>query len=191
MTAETDAKLKEELLIYQNILWPLGKISAIITTAIMTLAFFDQCPWVAVVDGNGKSLALENRLLFTLQLSLIDLLPLFIAIFGVIDRRISTIAMNPMDPRGHTLVEQPQHILQNTLEQLIIKLILSLALFTVIQSNELMVLPVFTILFVLSRFTFALGYPNYRSFGITMDIISTVFVTILVEYRLFVEEALY
>ncbi len=191
MTAETDVKLKEEVRTYQNKLGLLRTISMIITTVIMTLAFFDQFPWVVVLDGNSKSLALENRLLFTLELSFIDLLPFFIAIFAVINRRISTIAINPMDPRGHALVEQRQRILQNTLEQLIIKFILSLTLCTVLRSNELIILPVFTILFVLGRFTFAIGYPNYRSFGITMNIISAVFVAILIGYRLFVEGALF
>jgi hypothetical protein len=191
MTAQTDAKLKEELRSYRNKLRPLGMISVIITTLIMALAFSDQFPWVIVVDGNGKSSALENRLLFTLQLLFIDLLPLFIAIFAVINRRISTIAVNPMDPRGYALVEQRQRILQNTLEQLIIKLILSLILCTVLRSNELIILPVFTILFVLGRLTCALGYPSYRSFGMAMNVISVVFVTILIGYRLFVEGVLF
>jgi hypothetical protein len=191
MTVETDAKLEDELRTYQNKLKPLGKISAIITTVIMALAFFDQFPWVVAVDDNAKSLALENRLVFTLQLSFIDLLPLFSAILAVINRRIRTIAINPMDSRGHALVEQRQRILQNTLEQLIIKLILSLTLCTVLRSNELIILPVFTVLFVLGRFTFALGYPNYRSFGMAMNIISAAFVTILIGYRLFVEAAFF
>jgi hypothetical protein len=191
MTAQTDAKLKEELRSYRNKLRPLGMISVMTTTLIMALAISDQFPWVVVVDGNGKSSALQNRLVFTLQLLFIDLLPLFIAIFVVINRRISTIAVNPMDPRGYALVEQRQRILQNTLEQLIIKLILSLILCTVLRSNELIILPVFTILFVLGRLTFALGYPSYRSFGMAMNVISVVFVTILIGYRLFVEGALF
>jgi len=191
MTAETDATLKEELRSYRNKLRPLGMISVMTTTLIMALAIFDQFPWVVVVDGNGKSSALQNRLVFTLQLLFIDLLALFIAIFAVINRRISTIAVNPMDPRGYALVEQRQRILQNTLEQLIIKLILSLILCTVLRSNELIILPVFTILFVVGRLTFALGYPSYRSFGMAMNLISVVFVTILIGYRLFVEGALF
>ena len=96
-----------------------------------------------------------------------------------------------MDPRGHSLVEQRQRILQNTLEQLLIKLIVSLSVCTVLRLNELMVLPVITVLFLLGRLTFAFGYPNYRSFGIAMNIISAVFVTFIVAHRLFIEGILF
>jgi len=186
MTIETDAKMKEELRSYKRKLGPLRTISMIITTLIMALVFFDRFPWIVSIDGDDKHLSFEKRLIFTLQLSFIDCFPLLISIYAVINRRISTIAVNPMDPRGHELVEQRQRILQNTLEQLIIKLIVSLALCTVLQSNELIILPVFTILFIFGRLTFALGYPNYRSFGITMNIISTIFVILIIGYRLII-----
>jgi hypothetical protein len=41
----------------------------------------------------------------------IDFLPLLINIFAVINQRMSTIAINPMDSRGHAFVEQRQRIL--------------------------------------------------------------------------------
>ena len=183
--------MEQELRNYKRKLGPLRTISMIVTPLIMVLAFFNQFPWTVLVDDNIKYLSFEKRFIFTLQLSFIDCLPLFIAIFAVINRRISSIAVNPMDPRGHPLVEQRQRILQNTLEQLIIKFILSLALCTVLKSNELIVLPVFTILFIFGRLTFALGYPNYRSFGITMNIISSACVIGLISYRLIIEGILF
>jgi uncharacterized membrane protein YecN with MAPEG domain len=191
MTGETDAKIKEDLLAHQRRLGPLRIISIIITIIILAAAFFDQLPWTVTTKTSSKTLSFENRLTFTLQLLFIDFLPLFIAIFAVINVRISSIAINPMDSRGHVLVEKQQRILQNTLEQLIIKIILSLVLCTVLRSNELIILPVFTILFVVGRFTFALGYPNYRSFGMAMNFVSTALVMILISYRLFIEGALF
>lgn len=191
MTIETDIKMKEEIRNYKRRLAPLGMISIIITTLIMVLAFFNQFPWIVAIDDNVKYLSFEKRFIFTLQLSFIDCLPLLISIFAVIRRRISSIAINPMDSRGHSLVEQRQRILQNTLEQLIMKLILSLALCTVLKSNELIILPVFTILFIFGRLTFALGYPNYRSFDMAMNLISGICVIGLIGYRLFVEGILF
>jgi hypothetical protein len=184
MTVETDAKLKEEFRVYQRKLGPLRIISCILTALVLTITFFDQLPWTVAIGS--KTLSFEDRLIFTLQLSFIDFFPFFIAIIAVINRRMTSIAVNPMDKRGHELVEQRQRILQNTLEQLVIKVILSLVLCTVIESNELIILPVFTILFVLGRFTFAIGYPNYRSFGMGMNFVSAVLVTILIGYRLFI-----
>jgi hypothetical protein len=189
MTVETDAKLKEEFRVYQRKLGPLRIISCILTALVLTITFFDQLPWTVAIGS--KTLSFEDRLIFTLQLSFIDFFPFFIAIIAVINRRMTSIAVNPMDKRGHELVEQRQRILQNTLEQLVIKVILSLVLCTVIESNELIILPVFTILFVLGRFTFAIGYPNYRSFGMGMNFVSAVLVTILIGYRLFIEGTIF
>jgi hypothetical protein len=191
MTSETETKMKVGLRRYKRTALPLIISSMIITTLILAMTFFDQLPWIITIDSNTKTLSLENRLIFTLQLLFIDLFPLLITIFAVINRRITSIAINPMNPKGHALVEQRQRILQNTLEQLIIKLILSFTLCTVLRSNELLILPVFTILFVIGRFAFALGYPNYRSFGFIMNLTSTVFVIILIGYRLFIEGALF
>jgi hypothetical protein len=70
-------------------------------------------------------------------------------------------------------------------------MILSLALCTVLQSNQLIILPVYTILFILGRITFVLGYPNYRSFGIAMNIVRAVLLTILIGYRLLIEGVLF
>jgi hypothetical protein len=69
-------------------------------------------------------------------------------------------------------VERLKGILENTFEQFIIKLILSFILCTVLRSRELIVLPAFSFLFVIGRFTFALGYPTHRSFGMTMNFVS-------------------
>ncbi len=42
----------------------------------------------------------------------------------------------------------------------------------------------FTFLFIIGRFTFTLGYPNHRSFGMTMNLTGVSLVTILIAYRL-------
>ena len=191
MVIGKDAKLQKEVRAHQETLGPLRTISMIVTTVIMSAALFDRLPWSVNIDGDDKSFSFENRLLFTLQLSFVDLIPLLISLFSVIQKRVSSIAINPMDPRGHSLVEQRQRILQNTLEQLLIKLIVSLSACTVLRSYELMILPVFTILFLVGRITFAFGYPNYRSFGMAMNIISVGFVTLTVAYRLFFEGILF
>ncbi|UJR11555.1 hypothetical protein I4U23_015735 [Adineta vaga] len=184
MTTETEKKTKQVgLRKYQRRVLPLMIISIVITTILLTMALFDKFPWTITIDNNTKTFALEKRLIFTIQLLFIDCFPFLLAIFAVINRRITTIAINPLDPKGHVLVEQRQRILQNTLEQLIIKLILSLTLCTVLQSNELIILPIYTILFIIGRFTFALGYPNYRSFGFLMNLSSTIFIIVLISYR--------
>ncbi|CAF4308271.1 unnamed protein product [Adineta steineri] len=190
MTSEAETKKKVELRKSQRKNIPLMILSIIIATSVLTFALFDQLPWTITINNNIKTVSLENRLIFTIQLLFIDCFPLVFSIFAVIHRRVTTIALNPLDPKGQILVEQRQRILQNTLEQLIIKLILSLTLCTIIQPNELTLLPAFTILFVIGRFSFAFGYPKYRSFGFLMNLTSTIFVFILISHRLFIQGTL-
>lgn len=191
MTTETETKAKIGLRKYQRTVLPLMIASIIITTALLTMALFNKLPWTITIENYTKIFSFEKRLIFTIQLLFIDGFPLLFAIFAVINRRITTIAINPLDPKGQVLVEQRQRILQNTLEQLIVKVILSLTLCTILQSNELMLLPVFTFLFILGRLTFALGYPKYRSFGFLMNLSSTIFIMGLISYRLFINGTIF
>lgn len=186
MTTETEAKVKVGLRKYQRTVLPLMIASITITTILLTMALFDQLPWTITIENNARTLLFEKRFILTIQLLFIDAFALLFAIFAVINRRVTTIAINPLDPKGQVLVEQRQRILQNTLEQLVVKVILSLTLCTVLQPNELMLLPVFTFLFILGRLTFALGYPKYRSFGFLMNLSSTIFIVGLIIYRLFI-----
>ena len=150
------------------------------------MTFFDKLPWTITIENYTKTFSFEKRLIFTIQLLFLDCFSLLFAIYAVISRRVSTIAINPLDPKGQIFVEQRQRILQNTLEQFVVKVILSLTLCTILESNELILLPVFTFLFLLGRLTFALGYPKYRSFGFIMHITSNTFVIGLISYRLFI-----
>ena len=184
MTNETDAKVKEESRHSNRYLVPLRNLSVLVTTLVWSLAFLDCLPWTIANSDQSAPFSMEERLLLTIQLSFIDLLPLIVAVFTVIHVRISTIAVNPMHPRADPLVEKPQRILQNTLEQLLIKVILSFALCTVLRPEQLIILPMFTVLFLIGRLTFALGYPNYRSFGMGMNLFSASIVTLFLLARL-------
>ncbi|CAF1200653.1 unnamed protein product [Adineta ricciae] len=186
MTSEAETKAKVGLRKYQRTVVPLMIVSITITIVLLTMALFDKLPWTTTIENYTKTFSLEKRLIFTIQLLFIDCFALLFAIFAVIARRITSVAINPLDPKGQVLVEQRQRILQNTLEQLVVKVILSFTLCTVLQSNELTLLPVFTLLFIFGRLTFALGYPKYRSFGFLMNLSSTIFILGLISYRLFI-----
>lgn len=162
-------------------------LSIILTFVTFSLTFFDYLPWKIVGVEGLDHVTLKDRCIFTLQLSFIDILPLLFSIFAVFNQRRQTYAINPMDPRGDEYVERSKGILENTLEQFVIKLILSFILCTVLRSYELLLLPVFTLLFVIGRFTFAFGYPNHRSFGMTMNFTSVILVTIIIFDRLLIK----
>lgn len=190
MTNETDPKVEKERHRSNRCLGPLRNLSLLATTLAWTLAFLDYLPWQIANDDRLNPVSVEDRLILTIQLSFIDLLPLIVALFAVINVRISTIPVNPPDPRADPLVQKPQRILQNTLEQLIIKWNLSFTLCTVLQPNQLIILPMFTVVFIVGRLKFALGYPNYRSFGMGTNIFSAPIVIFFLLYRLFVDATL-
>lgn len=158
-------------------------ISNIITVGIFLLTFYDFLPWKIVgIDGRNH-VSLKDRFIFTLQLSFIDILPLLFCIFTVFNQRKQTYAFTPMDSQEVEHVEHPKGILENIFQQFIVKLVLSFLLCTILRSHELLILPIFTLLFVIGRFTFALGY----SFGTTMNITSVILITLLVTYRLVIK----
>lgn len=188
MTKETEMNSKENFADPNRYLSPLRKLSYVVTSIIVLLPFFDFFPLKISFDDQNDHFSFENRFQLTIQLIFLDLIPLVLSIISVIQIRMKTIAVNPLDPRGHPLVEKRQRILQNTLEQLILKLIISLTLATILRPNEFIFLPIFTFLFLLGRFTFAVGYPFYRGFGMAMNAISGLFFILFIFYRIFTEK---
>jgi hypothetical protein len=186
-----DVKMEEEVQQFKRKVTPEVILSNIVTIGIFVLSFYDYLPWKIVGIGGRKHVALKARLIFTLQLTFIDILPLLICIIAVFNRRRQTYAIDPLDPRGEKYIERLKGILENTFEQFIVKIILSFILCIVLRSSELILLPVFTILFIIGRFTFALGYPDHRSFGMAMNMVSVLLVTSLIAYRLLFKGSLF
>lgn len=159
-------------------------LSSVLTVGLLVASFYDFLPWTIADSQGRKRVLFSHRCVLTLQLAFIDLLPVLACIFAVFNRRRQTYAIDPTDPRGKPMVEQLKGILENTLEQFVVKITLSFILCVVLRSNELILLPTFTFLFVVGRGTFALGYPTHRSFGMTMNFVSVVLISLLIAYRL-------
>ena len=190
-TGADEQRMRSEVNEFKKQVAPEIILSTIFTSVLIFLSFYDYLPWKIVDNQHKNQLSFKRRYIFTLQLVFVDILPLLICIFVVFNRRRQTYAINPMDPRGEESVQALKGILQNTLEQFIVKVTLSFLLSIVLYSNELMLLPTFTFLFILGRLTFALGYPTHRSFGMTMNFLSVILVTCLITYRLLLRPVLF
>lgn len=188
MTTETETKMRSQCDNDNRYLGPLRHLSFIVTSLIIGSVYFDYFPLKIVFHDERNELSFENRLKLTIQLTFLDLIPLIFSIFSVIRIRMRTVAMNPLDPRGHLLVEKQQNILRNTVEQLMIKLIISLNLSIILHHDEFILLPIFTFLFLVGRLTFAIGYPFYRSFGISMNILASIIFACFISYRFLTEQ---
>ena len=176
--------MDEEVRRFQRRVAPEILLSNLITISIFGLSFYGYLPWRVTGEKGSEHVSLRARLAFTLQWSFVDLLPLLVGIFAVFNRRRQTWAINPVDPRGDEFIRSLKGILENTLEQFLVKFVLSLILCTVLRSRELILLPTFTFLYLLGRLTFALGYPLHRSFGMTMNFVSVLLVSLLIATRL-------
>ena len=176
--------MDDEVRRFQRRVLPEILLSNAITLSIFISSLYGYLPWKVMVGTGSEHVSLRDRLAFTLQWSFLDLLPVLICIFAVFNRRRQTWAINPVDPRGEEFVRSLKGILENTLEQFIVKFILSLVLCTVLRSRELILLPTFTFLYLLGRITFALGYPTHRSFGMSMNFLSVLLVCLLIARRL-------
>ena len=95
---------------------------------------------------------------------------LYSTIIAVSMKRGSTGVVNPLAGKEHKLMMQ-KNILTNTLEQTLIFLMVTLVLTTYLESAEMRIIPVFSALWVVGRFLFWLGYPKYRTLGMSFTLI--------------------
>ncbi|CAF1178386.1 unnamed protein product [Didymodactylos carnosus] len=180
MIDETHSDVEPEVAASQRRAMPFMIISGILTALAIYLALYNKLPWT--IGGHSSLL---KRIVFALRLSFVEILFLIFMILTIARIRSSTFAIDPTDARGQSIVEQPQRILQNTLEQFLVKFILSIVLATLLHSRELILLPVLTILFLIGRITFVIGYPRNRAFGMVMNLVSSVIIGLIIVYRLY------
>ena len=115
------------------------------------------------------------------------------AIVAVGNKRGTTPALNPLSGNEHYLQLEKQ-MLANTLEQFLVFFLLSLTLITYLEPSEMRIVPLYTIVFVVGRILFRIGYsigPQYRSAGMFMAFSSTVFMIGLNGYLMYSRGFLY
>lgn len=107
---------------------------------------------------------------------------LLLAILGVANKRGRSRAANPLAGREHLLMVE-KNFLTNTLEQTVLFLMIALTLTTYLGASEMKALPVYTIVWLIGRILFRIGYgihPKYRSCGISSNFnVSFVFLSLL------------
>ena len=102
---------------------------------------------------------------------------LLFAIMRVGSKRGSTRAINPLAGNEH-LIQTEKNILMNTVEQLLCFLLLVFALTTYLEPEEMRIIPLYSLSFIVGRILFMIGYtinPKYRSFGIAINFFATFF----------------
>lgn len=122
---------------------------------------------------------MQDRLVLALRNQVPAVLSLMVSWLHVALTRALTAAANPL-ARHEGLVELPNRILTNTLEQVILSALNQLILATYLPEEKLRLLPLISATFLVGRVTFAAGYimnPWWRSFGVVVTTVPTIGMT--------------
>lgn len=118
---------------------------------------------------------------------------LIAAVMAVVSRRSATPAGNPLAGKEH-LVAIQKNFLTNTVEQLLVFLMIALVLTTYLDTADMKLLPIFTLLWVTGRILFRIGYsvnPNYRSVGMVTNFGSSFFFVGVIFYLMYTRGFMY
>jgi hypothetical protein len=114
--------------------------------------------------------AMAGRLAYALQANVVALLPFFVMIATVGNSRFLSEAIDPTRHAESLAMQIDGRVIDNTLQQNFVFAVALLALSTVVPVHSLQVVWACTIVFVVARFAFWLGYrlnPLYRAPGMS------------------------
>jgi hypothetical protein len=133
------------------------------------------------------ALMVLDRLVYTLRLHVFTVLPLFIVIMAVGNRRFLTEAIDPLRNAEDRTTDINRRVAGNTLEQTLVFIVATLALSTYLEGERLAFIPAAIVVFILSRFAFWIGYrmnPLYRAAGMSATAYLNVGIILAVIYFL-------
>ena len=94
--------------------------------------------------------------------------------------RVASGAVDPLSG-NEDLVEKAKNILTNTVEQTVFNFVNQLVLVSWIPQEQMFIVPLLAILFVVGRVSFMIGYtikPRYRTFGFILTFFPSFFMFI-------------
>lgn len=167
--AEMKAKEKEEL--NKAIKWVYKEFAA--GAAVLAVLYYT----VRNIPLDTETLKTpQDRIVFTFRWMLISILPLISAIFDVLNVRGTTNAINPIAGNSEHLVEVPNRILRNGIEQFLLHAIGLLALTTYLDETCMSAIPVLVSMFFVGRVFYSLGFKSSernRGFGFFITFLPT------------------
>jgi uncharacterized membrane protein YecN with MAPEG domain len=126
-----------------------------------------------------------DALVFTVQCLFISSLPMLANIHYIGDKRFNSKAIDPVRGGGEDVVDVPNRILRNTVEQFLVHAVALLTLSTFLDEASLKAIPILSGIFVLYRLLFWWGYmksPLNRTVGMAGTFCPTILVYIYCLY---------
>ena len=155
-------------------------ISLVLTVGILFGGYY-YCDCIPVPESND----LGVKLLYTLRWCAFPFaVLLYFMIFQVGNKRGSSPAANPLAGK-EDFVQPEKNILVNTMEQIVMAVLILLALTTYLTPLEMKLVPLYVLQFLVGRVLFNVGYkihPKYRSAGVVMSFAANFFFLCLIGY---------
>ena len=125
----------------------------------------------------------SSKIEFTARYWILPLVWLYVSMHLVVLKRISSKAQNPLSG-NEALVASSVNIFTNSIEQFLMSLAAQLTLITFIESEKIIrLIPLINIAYVVGRILFWIGYPKYRTLGMTVTMLPTSLAIYLSLYR--------
>jgi hypothetical protein len=139
-----------------------GAASGVTAMVVATAGIYQLWP------TNTNLADVGSRLAYTVQANAFAIVPLLIVIMAIGNSRFLTEAIDPTRHKEDTNTEIDGRVAENTLQQYLLFLVGTLALSINLTSPQMRVIPAATLVFVVARIAFWIGYrihPLYRAFG--------------------------
>lgn len=158
-----------------------GAVSGVATMVVSVWLLTQALPVPAVSDE------LASRLAFALRANVIAVVPLFVMIISIANSRFMSDAIDPTRRVESAPMIVDGRVADNTLQQTFVFASASLALSTLVAVENLQVVWACTIVFVMARVAFWIGYrihPLYRAPGMSGTAYLNLGMILYVLYRL-------
>ncbi|XP_033105804.1 transmembrane protein 79-like [Anneissia japonica] len=162
-----------------------------IIVGLLVMAAYFYVGWnYFPIQADGLESAWD-RLIYTARWQILEVLLLIVMVMAVANTRLLYVDKigDPTKPiPGSHIITVHCRVLQNTLEQIVIRVPSELILCTYLEPGSMKILPLLVILFVLARLIFWFGYirdPYQRALGFAMTYMPTVLITIYCVFCLF------
>ena len=160
----------------------IGAASGIVVMAISVWLLTKVLPAPAIADMPAE------RLAYALQANAVAVFAFFIMLAAIGNSRFLSEAIDPTRRAENPAQVIDGRVADNTLQQNFVFVVASLALITVVPLQHLQVVCVCTIVFIVARSVFWLGYrinPLYRAPGMSATAYMNLFMLLYVLYRMF------
>ena len=159
-----------------------GAASEVLVMALSVWLLTTLLPAPQIADAPA------DRLAYALKANVVALVPFFVMIITIANKRFLSDAIDPTRRAESAEMDIDGRVTENTLQQNFVFAIASLAVSTLVQLQNLQVVWACSIVFVVARSVFWIGYrwhPLYRAPGMSSTAYMNLGMILYVLYRVF------